>query len=92
MKRKDKMKTKIIIELDDLDSFVDSDSKSELDDVLTKYSLNEFGTNRGYIIHNYGGKYVYKINRKRIQESKERLKENEEFVIDSRYARLSHKG
>jgi hypothetical protein len=76
------MKTKIIIELDDLDSFVDSDSKSELDDVLTKYSLNEFGTNRGYIIHNYGGEYKYKINRKRIQESKER-EENGKLVKKS---------
>lgn len=62
-----KMKTKIIIELDDLNSFVDSDSKVELDKVITKYSLNEFGTNKGYIIHNYGGKYIYKINRKKIR-------------------------
>ena len=62
------MKTKIIIELDDLNSFVDSDSKIELDKVVTKYSINEFGTNRGYIIHNYGGEYVYKINRKNINQ------------------------
>jgi hypothetical protein len=64
------MKTKIIIELDNLDSFIYSDSKDELDNVLTKYSLNEFGTNRGYIIHNYGGEYIYKINRKKIKEKK----------------------
>ena len=62
------MKTKIIIELDRLDSFIYSDSKDELDEVLTKYSLNEFGTNRGYIIHNDGKNYIYKINRKRIEE------------------------
>ena len=62
------MKTKIIIELDRLDSFIYSDSKDELDKVLTKYSLNEFGTNRGYIIHNDGKNYIYKINRKRIEE------------------------
>ena len=74
MKRKDKMKNKIIIELDDLSTFIYSDAKPELDDVLTKYSLNEFGTNRGYIVHNYGNKYIYKISRKRIQESKERMK------------------
>lgn len=64
------MKTKIIIELDNLDSFIYSDAKDELDNVLTKYSLNEFGTNRGYIIYNYGGEYIYKINRKKIKEKK----------------------
>jgi hypothetical protein len=61
-------KTKITIELDDLSSFIYSDSKDELDKVITKYSLNEFGTNRGYIVHNDGKNYFYKINRKRINK------------------------
>ena len=66
-----KMKYKIIIELDSIDSFIcDSNTMNDLEKVLTRYSLNRWGTNRGFIIHNYGDKYVYKMATKQIEKAK----------------------
>ena len=65
------MKYKIIIELDSIDSFIcDSNTMNDLEKVLTRYSLNRWGTNRGFIIHNYGDKYVYKMATKQIEKAK----------------------
>jgi hypothetical protein len=65
------MKYKIIIELDSIDSFTsDSDTMLNLEKVLTKYSLNRWGTNKGFIIYNYGDEYIYKMNKKKIKGEK----------------------
>ena len=65
------MKYKVIIELDSIDSFIcDSNTMNDLEKVLTRYSLNRWGTNRGFITHNYGNEYVYKMNNKKINNDK----------------------
>tara|TARA_R100001244_G_scaffold130951_1_gene103686 strand:- start:681 stop:884 length:204 start_codon:yes stop_codon:yes gene_type:complete len=65
------MKYKVIIELDSIDSFTsDSDTMLNLEKVLTTYSKRRWGTNRGFITHNFGDKYVYKMNTKKIMEKK----------------------
>ena len=64
------MKYKVVIELDSIDSFTsDSDTMIDLEKVLTRYSLNRWGTNRGFITHNYGDEYIYKMNTKKIEQA-----------------------